>query len=475
MRRMPRIELPAGTHYALTTNIPDQYAGMTASMLQRSRAFVKYAGVDVTILTYDPRASYGDVRERLRSTGATVDGITVRNMWEDLRGWSNDELARATPSFTVPIPEDFEALGDRGAANGPIINALHDADGRLIQADYLRADGTVLVSERRHGPDMAARQLTLCDTSGEPLGSWDWASPLYFCWLDSMPRDPVAWIIVDSKTAATLVTEYQRPDVARMHVVRGTHLSRGHEGPMSQLSSTRSYVMERIDAWDSVTFLTKRQLDDVETRFGPKDNLSVIPNSREVPATLSNLRRRRGRGVMLASLEPRKQIAHVIRAMVKVKRRLPRRRIRVDVWGRGALESKLNDQIRSTGAPVTLRGHSTRAADEFSKASFSLLTSRSEAFGNVFIESMGRGCIPISYDTPYGPSDIVTHGVDGFIVPFGDVDALADQIRTVITMSPSKLAKIRKAGHRRAREYTDERAVRQWSDVMAMVTARRGF
>ena len=46
-----RIGLPAGTHYALTVNIPDNYGGMTASMLQRCRAFVQHAGVDVTILT----------------------------------------------------------------------------------------------------------------------------------------------------------------------------------------------------------------------------------------------------------------------------------------------------------------------------------------------------------------------------------------------------------------------------------------
>ena len=33
----------------------------------------------------------------------------------------------------------------------------------------------------------------------------------------------------------------------------------------------------------------------------------------------------------------------------------------------------------------------------------------------MLVESMASGCIPIAYDIDYGPSDIITDGVDGFL------------------------------------------------------------
>ena len=470
---MASIELPAGSHYAITPSIPDHYAGMTASMLQRSRAFVQHAGVEVTILTYEHRTDYDDIRRRLLDRGALVDGIQLSNMWEDL--WHRDDTALAGVRFDAPVSDAFEVLGSRGQQSTPQVRTLRDDAGHVLQIDYLRPDGTVLVSEQRHGVGLRSRWLTLCDTQSRPLGTWHWMSRLQAFWLDALPRDPVAWMIVDSKTSADMLMRYQRPDVVKMHVVRGSHLSRGLDGPMSKLATTRQRVMENLPEWDAVVFLTGKQRDDVETRFGPQPNLAVIPNSRNMPAELPSGKRRPGRGVMLASLDARKQVDHAIRAMAAVKNGRPGRRVRLDVWGQGEFQAKLTDLIKKLGAPVRLRGHSPDAAEEFTRASFSLLTSRSEAFGNVLIESMGRGCIPISYDMPYGPSDIITHGVDGFLVPVGDQDALAVQIRDLVSANQSDLVAMREAGYRRALEFSDERAVQRWRTVMTDVADRRGL
>ena len=87
---MTEIALPSGHHYAVTWDIPDKYAGMTNSMLHRSRAFVELAGTDVTILTYAHRDDFDVVRQRLRDRGAMIDGMHIANVWEDLRSWDDD-------------------------------------------------------------------------------------------------------------------------------------------------------------------------------------------------------------------------------------------------------------------------------------------------------------------------------------------------------------------------------------------------
>lgn len=453
--------------------IPDQYAGMTASMLQRSRAFVKYAGVDVGILTYEYRNDYDEVRTRLRASGAMVDGMRLMNLWEDLRGWDDDLLAAAVPTFQSPVHDGWEPLGTRGIATGPLIREQRNAGGRHIQIDYFREDGTMLASDQRHGVDFKNRSVILCDTRGEPLGSWRWVSRLYWQWLDSLPRDPIAWIIADSKTSANPLIQYERPDVAKLHVVRGSHLKRSNGRTTNKLVGSRRTVMENLDVWDAVVFLTQTQRDHVAAMLGARDNLAVIPNSRNVPAQLTNLRRQPGSGVMLSSLVERKRIQHAIRAMAAARGRRLWWRGRLDVWGRGPLKRKLMLLIRKHNAPVKLRGYSSTAADEFSTASFSLLTSSAEAFANVLIESMGRGCIPISYDIPYGPADIITDGVNGYLVPNGDIEALAARIKTVVAASPADLASLREAGHRRALEFSDEHVMELWAALMARIAQKR--
>ena len=51
-----------------------------------------------------------------------------------------------------------------------------------------------------------------------------------------------------------------------------------------------------------------------------------------------------------------------------------------------------------------------------------LLTSRMEGLPLVLLEAMSVGCIPIAYDMPYGPADIIVDGVNGYLVEAGDIE-----------------------------------------------------
>jgi poly(glycerol-phosphate) alpha-glucosyltransferase len=449
--------------------IPPRFNGMTTSTLQRSRAFTQYAGVDVTVLTWDHTRDYTEVARQLRADGTLTGRMSIANLWEEARRW--DDACLASAIFDLPAPASFEPISGRGVPDGPFRRILRGTDGSVLQIDSLREDGSTLLSSLCPGP---AERLVLCDRNGGALGSWLAMDSMLKHWLDQLPREPVAWVIFDSKVSAAMVADYQRPDVVKIHVVRGSHLVRG-EGPLRDLVTSRRSVMENLDAWDSVTFLTASQRADVEARFGHRPNLHVIPNSRDAPTRRPRWRRPAGRGVMLATLGGRKRVSHAVRAMATVRRRLPRRRLRLDVWGAGPMESELRELIAAKRAPVRLRGYSRTVVRAFSSSSFSVLTSRSEGLPGVVIESMGRGCIPISYDMPYGPSDIITHGVDGFLVPNGRSRALADQIERLVSAKRSELVPIRKAARARALQFNDEPVVRMWSTLMAEISDRRGF
>lgn len=65
-------------------------------------------------------------------------------------------------------------------------------------------------------------------------------------------------------------------------------------------------------------------------------------------------------------------------------------------------------------------------------SSMLLLTSLYEPFGLVLPEAMSCGLPVISFDCPYGPAEIITDGVDGFLVKDRDVNEFADRVCKLI-------------------------------------------
>ena len=70
--------------------------------------------------------------------------------------------------------------------------------------------------------------------------------------------------------------------------------------------------------------------------------------------------------------------------------------------------------------------------EEYKKYSILLLSSLFEPFGLVLPEAMSCGLPVVSFDCPYGPADIVTDGIDGFLIKNRDVDAFVDCVCQLI-------------------------------------------
>ena len=66
--------------------------------------------------------------------------------------------------------------------------------------------------------------------------------------------------------------------------------------------------------------------------------------------------------------------------------------------------------------------------DKYKESSISLLTSQYEPFGLVLPEAMSCGLPVVAFDCPYGPADIITDGVDGFLVHNRSIEEFVDKV-----------------------------------------------
>lgn len=81
---------------------------------------------------------------------------------------------------------------------------------------------------------------------------------------------------------------------------------------------------------------------------------------------------------------------------------------------------------------VHLMSATKEIAEEFSKSSIFVMSSRFEGFGLVLAEAMSCGLPCISFDCPYGPRDIITNEDDGILIKNGDIEAFARSLERLM-------------------------------------------
>lgn len=453
--------LPAGRQFVLTWGVPREYGGLTAALLQRSRLFAGRGATPVHVLTCDDRDDRAAVAAELARRDGLAEGVTLTNLWDWLR--ENDLRGRpvAGGAGFAPLP----AGADEEFSGGVLVRRLRvDADGSVRQIDHLRADGTLAASDRRDVPHSSGRPrrvIVTCDESGTPRAAWRGVRELYAAWLDRLTAGGRSFLLVDSKAMARFAAGYRRPGVVVLHVVHGSHLT--DDG--TAIRPSRAEVFSRLSAFDAVVFCTARQAGDVRREVGPAPLLAVVPH----PVAVGDVDTRSPRegAVVLARLEPIKRVEHAVDAVTRARDRA--QSLTLDVYGDGPARSRLEE---SATDGIRFHGFEPAARDALGRASVLLLTSRSEAFSLVVAEAMAAGCLPLAYDVPYGPREFIVDGRTGWLVPAGDVDALADALVRAASLDPAALARMRRQAVERARLYDESRVLTRWALTLSRAARR---
>lgn len=477
--------LPAGKHYAVTWAISSQFGGMTNVLFQRSQALSRLGRHDIDILTFDYNESYPSIRKNLERDGYLVKGLKILNMWEQFADHSRrpnfpDPMVLNTGTFT-PLDDSYPLKKSRAADDGRTRRMRVDAEtGKTLQTDYYRSNGTLYISDRSDGlsaDGKTTRSIFFCDLKGIPIRRWNTTAQMYHAWLDALSGGQQAYYIVDSKFSAQFMSNYRRPTGVVMYLVHGSHLAKASSGPQSRLSIGRRGSFANVDQYDSLVFLTQGQCDDALERFQDADNFCVIPNSRPpVDADRSGSSRDPNSLVLVARLDRGKRIDHAIRAVAQA-RSESGLQLTLDLYGEGDDRDRLQTLVAELGAEqfVRLRGHTKSIDSVFAQASMSLMTSSSEGFPLVLMESLAHGCIPITYDIKYGPSFIVTDGVDGFLIKAGDVEALARSIIDTRNLSAEEAGTLRQNGITGVSRFADEAIYELWVDEMRAAADRKAM
>ncbi|MEV0547336.1 glycosyltransferase family 4 protein [Nocardia salmonicida] len=192
----------------------------------------------------------------------------------------------------------------------------------------------------------------------------------------------------------------------------------------------------------------------------------------ELPATPADPRTRSAAEavvVVVGRLSPWKGQDVFLRAIAALRVR-PARVVLVGgtFFGEETYRAQLEKLAAELGVAAEFTGHVDDPAEYLTTADILVHCSvLPEPFGQVVVEGMAAGCAVVAA-TPGGPAEIIDTGVDGLLVPGGDVGALTAALDTLLH-DPADRARLALAGRDRARDFdihTSARTVADFLDTM---------
>lgn len=356
-------------------------------------------------------------------------------------------------------------LGDGGAQTHLI---------RLVNSLDRDAFDTTVVSGRKGGVHesslaghISLQYLLETRRSWWPVDVMRWVLPLRR--LISTTRPDIVLSILDHANCAALLAAQGLPNRPKVVSVVQTPLS-VHYGqlPFAKRVYALTWIKSMYPKSDLIIACSRGALEDVSKSIpGLGGRLRFVYNCIDTPGALPAVPRAPDSSPLVVAcgrLSKQKGFDLLLHAMTILRRKMP---VRLRIIGEGEDRAKL-EKLRSQLSLeqcVEMPGFTTNVLEEVAAGNVFALSSVWEAFGNVIVEAMSCGTPVVASDCPYGPAEIITHGVNGLLFRSGSVEEMAASIEHVL--NDGDLARrLSAAALVRARDFRSPVIARQYQRIL---------
>lgn len=257
--------------------------------------------------------------------------------------------------------------------------------------------------------------------------------------------------------------------VLELHFNKFFRIQYGRKGIIGLIDRWRTRQDERIvRRFDKFVVLTNED----KGYWGDLPNIEVIPNAAiHVSKNYSEVKNKRV--IAVGRLDYQKGFDRLIQAWKLVQYTGQFTDWKLDIFGQGEWREMLQQMIDEQGLQNTAKINPPTNAilNEYVHSSLLVMSSNYEGFGMVLVEAMSCGVPVISFDCKCGPKDIIQSGINGLLVPNGDIQALADAMIKV--MADEVYRKMLSQNARKVVDtYSEQAVMSQWIRLFTSITAK---
>lgn len=257
--------------------------------------------------------------------------------------------------------------------------------------------------------------------------------------------------------------------VLELHYCKFFRLQYGRKGLLGWIDKLRTRQDEQIvRRFDKFVVLTNED----RGYWGDLPNIEVIPNAAmHVSDAYSDVMNKRV--IAVGRLDYQKGFDRLIQAWELVQHTGKFTDWKLDIFGQGEWQEMLQQMIDKAELQntVCLNRPTKQIGEEYVKSDMLVMSSNYEGFPMVMIEAMACGLPVVSFDYKCGPKDIIQTGINGLLVPNGDIQALADAMMKV--MEDEAYRKMLSLNARKVVDtYSEQAVMSQWIRLFTSITAK---
>lgn len=213
--------------------------------------------------------------------------------------------------------------------------------------------------------------------------------------------------------------------------------------------------------------LTNRNKEAYKKKFLKRDkNIFVVPNwVEEIGSASYQYNKNSKKVIYVGRFGVEKGVLRLLKSWKLIEKELPGWTL--DLYGDGEEKEKIVNFIEDNNlnSSVKLKGWVNDVTKNFKDYAFLVLPSDREGFPLVLLEAQALGLPVISYDILTGPSEIINHNKDGFLVEEKNTEDFAKSI-LFLANHPEKREEFSKNAIENVEKFSKERILDIWREIL---------
>lgn len=289
------------------------------------------------------------------------------------------------------------------------------------------------------------------------------------------------FILDRSLLADDALIHLDRPAYTIMHL-HNSQAGNAQDPLHSILNNNYEYALVNINKYSAYISATARQTADVIARFHPTCDMytipvGIVPEKQLQAPRIPESQRIFGKIIAVARIAHEKNLGDLIKAVKLAHDQVSE--VTLDLYGypdsanNYGEKRKLVKLIKDLDLEdvVSFKGYTNNVGAVEDRAQIFGLTSIMEGFNLSIMEAISHGVVGVTYDVNYGPNDIVQDGQNGYVVDYGDYQALGKRIIELL-QAPQLIQKMSDGAYDSAVRYSPDHVWYEWEKMIKTAQKR---